>query len=213
MDNASEARNTLPMDSRNLDLDWGNAAFDIRHVLTGGFTYSLPAFSKSRLGDGWQVNVVATFQIRDAVQRHDRRRHQRHGRSARTGRTWSAIRSAGIVQPSTGTAVRYFNAAAVCGAARPARSATLGRNQFYGPSFRSAGPVRVQDHQTGRRIVAAAALRDLQHLQHRQLGQSRHFAVELDDLRAAHEHAQRQRRAGNRRGRAAQRAAGGEDPF
>ena len=48
MDNASEARNTLPMDSRNLDLDWGNAAFDIRHVLTGGFTYSLPAFSKSR---------------------------------------------------------------------------------------------------------------------------------------------------------------------
>jgi hypothetical protein len=62
MDNASEARNTLPMDSRNLDLDWGNAAFDIRHVLTGGFTYSLPAFSKSRLGDGWQFNVIATLQ-------------------------------------------------------------------------------------------------------------------------------------------------------
>jgi len=29
MDNGSEARNTLPMDSTNIDADWGNATFDI----------------------------------------------------------------------------------------------------------------------------------------------------------------------------------------
>ena len=62
MDNGSEARNTLPMIQNNIDADWGNAAFDIRHVLTAGFTYNLPAFGSGRFGDGWQVNTIATFQ-------------------------------------------------------------------------------------------------------------------------------------------------------
>jgi len=55
MDNGSEARNTLPLDSFNIEADWGNAAFDIRHVATAGFTYDLPAFGSGRFGDGWQV--------------------------------------------------------------------------------------------------------------------------------------------------------------
>jgi carboxypeptidase family protein len=62
MDNGSEARNTLPMDSRNIDLDFGNAAFDIRHVISAGFTYSMPAWNKSRFADGWQFNVISTIQ-------------------------------------------------------------------------------------------------------------------------------------------------------
>ncbi|HZR25920.1 MAG TPA: hypothetical protein VFA59_20135, partial [Vicinamibacterales bacterium] len=62
MDNGSEARNTLPMDSRNIDLDWGNAAFDIRHVITAGFTYTLPDTTGSRLRDGWQFNIISTIQ-------------------------------------------------------------------------------------------------------------------------------------------------------
>jgi carboxypeptidase family protein len=62
MDNGSEARNTLPMDSRNIDLDFGNAAFDIRHVISAGFTYSMPAWNKARFADGWQFNVISTIQ-------------------------------------------------------------------------------------------------------------------------------------------------------
>ncbi len=61
MDNGSEARNTLPMIQDNIDADWGNAAFDIRHVLTAGFTYNIPAWGSGRLGDGWQINTIATF--------------------------------------------------------------------------------------------------------------------------------------------------------
>jgi hypothetical protein len=135
MDNASEARNTLPMDSRNLDLDWGNAAFDIRHVLTGGFTYSLPAFSKSRLGDGWQVNVVATFQ--SGTPFNVTTGADTSGTGDRADRpNLVGDPFAGIVQPSTGTAVRYFNAAAFA-APLAGTFGNLARNQFYGPSFRT----------------------------------------------------------------------------
>src|SRR6185295_354914 len=49
MDNGSEARNTLPMIQNNIDADWGNASFDIRHVLTAGFTYNIPAWGTGRL--------------------------------------------------------------------------------------------------------------------------------------------------------------------
>jgi carboxypeptidase family protein len=134
-DNASEARNTLPMDSRNLDLDWGNASFDIRHVLTGGFTYSLPAFSKSRLGDGWQFNVIATLQtgtpFNVTTGTDTSGTGDRADRANLVGDPFS-----GIVQPTTGTAVRYFNPAAF---AAPAAGTfgNLARNQFYGPSFRT----------------------------------------------------------------------------
>ena len=62
MDNGSEARNTLPMDSTNIDLDWGNSAFDIRHVFTGGLNYDIPAFADNRLGKGWQLNAIMQFQ-------------------------------------------------------------------------------------------------------------------------------------------------------
>ena len=62
LDNGSEARNTLPMIQNDIDADWGNAAFDIRHVLGAGFSYSLPAMGTSRFGDGWQLNMIATIQ-------------------------------------------------------------------------------------------------------------------------------------------------------
>ena len=62
MDNGSEARNTLPMNSANIDQDWGNAAFDVRHVISAGFTYNLPARGTSQWGDGWQFNIISTIQ-------------------------------------------------------------------------------------------------------------------------------------------------------
>jgi len=135
MDNASEARNTLPMDSTNLDRDWGNAAFDIRHVLTGGFTYSLPAFGKSRLGDGWQFNIVATIQsgtpFNVTTGADTSGTGDRADRPNLVGDPFS-----GIVQPTSGTAVRFFNPAAF--ALPPAGSyGNLARNQFYGPNFRT----------------------------------------------------------------------------
>jgi hypothetical protein len=104
-------------------------------VLTGGFTYSLPAFSKSRLGDGWQVNVVATIQsgspFNVTTGADTSGTGDRADRPNLVGDPFS-----GVVQPSTGTAVRYFNPAAFA-APLAGTFGTLGRNQFYGPSFRT----------------------------------------------------------------------------
>lgn len=136
VDNGSEARNTLPMIQNNIDADWGNADFDIRHVLTAGFTYNIPAFGSGRLGDGWQVNTIATFQS---------------GRpfniTTGTDASGTGVRSdrpnlvgdpyAGIVQPTTTPlSVQYFNPAAF---AAPAAGTfgNLERNTLYGPGFKS----------------------------------------------------------------------------
>lgn len=135
MDNGSEARNTLPMNSANVDADWGNAAFDIRHVISAGFTYSLPALGKSRLGDGWQFNVISTIQSgtpfnittgTDASGTGDRA-----DRPNLVGDPF-----ADIVQPTTSTSVRYFNAAAF---RTPALGTfgNLARNAYYGPWFKT----------------------------------------------------------------------------
>ena len=135
MDNGSEARNTLPMDSTNIDADWGNASFDIRHVVSAGFTYNLPAWNGSRLADGWQFNVISTIQSgtpfnittgTDVSGTGDRQ-----DRPNLVGDPFG-----GIAQPTTGTAVRYFNPAAF---AVPAAGTfgNLPRNAYYGPWFKT----------------------------------------------------------------------------
>jgi hypothetical protein len=136
MDNGSEARNTLPMIQDNIDADWGNAAFDIRHVLTAGFTYSLPAWGSGRLGDGWQINTIATFTSGSPFTI-----------TTGTDASGTGVRSdrpnlvgdpyAGIVQPTTTPlSVQNFNPAAF---AAPAGGTfgNLERNALYGPGFKS----------------------------------------------------------------------------
>jgi hypothetical protein len=136
MDNGSEARNTLPMIQNDIDADWGNAAFDIRHVLTAGFTYTLPAFGTGRLGDGWQVNTIATFQSGSPFTI-----------TTGTDASGTGVRSdrpnlvgdpyAGVVQPATvPLSLQYFNPAAF---AQPAAGTfgNLERNALYGPGFKS----------------------------------------------------------------------------
>jgi outer membrane receptor protein involved in Fe transport len=133
-DHASEARNTLPMNSADLEADWGNAAFDIRHVLTAGFTYSLP-LGTSRWQDGWQVNVIAQFQSgtpfnvttgTDASGTGDR-----SDRPNLVGDPFS-----GVVQPNSPVSVQYFNPAAFAAPA-PGTFGNLARNAFYGPGFKT----------------------------------------------------------------------------
>ena len=136
MDNGSEARNTLPMIQNDIDADWGNAAFDIRHVLTAGFTYNLPAWGTGRLGDGWQVNTIATFQSGTPFTI-----------TTGTDASGTGVRSdrpnligdpyAGVVQPTTTPlSLQYFNPAAFASAAA-GTFGNLGRNALYGPGFKS----------------------------------------------------------------------------
>ncbi|MBI3492288.1 MAG: TonB-dependent receptor [Acidobacteria bacterium] len=135
MDNGSEARNTLPMNSSDIDADWGNASFDIRHVISAGFTYSLPALGSGRLGDGWQFNVISTIQSgspfnittgTDASGTGDRQ-----DRPNLIGDPFS-----GIVQPARSTSVQFFNPAAFV-APTPGTFGNLARNAYYGPWFKT----------------------------------------------------------------------------
>lgn len=135
MDNGSEARNTLPMNSLDIDADWGDAAFDIRHVMTAGFTYSLPAFGTSRLGDGWQANVIATFQ--SGTPFNITTGTDRSGTGARADRPdLVGDPYSGIVPSTSPLSVRYFNPAAF---AVPAAGTfgNLARNALHGPGFRT----------------------------------------------------------------------------
>jgi hypothetical protein len=135
MDNGSEARNTLPMNSSDINADWGNAAFDIRHVISAGFTYSLPALGSGRLGDGWQFNVISTIQsgtpFNVTTGADTDGTGDRQDRPNLVGDPF-----ADIVQPTTGTSVRYFNPAAF---AVPAAGTygNLARNAYYGPWFKT----------------------------------------------------------------------------
>jgi hypothetical protein len=135
MDNGSEARNTLPMNSADINADWGNAAFDIRHVISAGFTYNLPALGSGRLGDGWQFNVISTIQSGspfNVVTGADTDgTGDRQDRPNLVGDPF-----ANVVQPTTGTAVRYFDPGAF---AVPAAGTygNLPRNAYYGPWFKT----------------------------------------------------------------------------
>jgi hypothetical protein len=140
MDNGSEARNTLPMIQNNIDADWGNASFDIRHVFTAGFTYNIPAFGGGgRLGDGWQVNTIAVFQSGSPF-----------NITTGTDASGTGVRSdrpnlvgdpySGVVQPPTSATtpltLQWFNPSAF---AAPAAGTfgNLERDALYGPGFKS----------------------------------------------------------------------------
>jgi outer membrane receptor protein involved in Fe transport len=135
MDNGSEARNTLPMNSADINADWGNAAFDIRHVISAGFTYNVPAFGSGRLGDGWQFNVISTIQsgspFNITTGADTDGTGDRQDRPNLVGDPF-----ANVVQPTSGTAVRYFDPSAF---AVPAAGTfgNLARNAYYGPWFKT----------------------------------------------------------------------------
>jgi Carboxypeptidase regulatory-like domain len=60
-------RSTAPQNSYDIRADYGRAALDRRHVITGNFIYELPFFNKGHgllrtaLG-GWQVQGIVTYQ-------------------------------------------------------------------------------------------------------------------------------------------------------
>ena len=133
MDNASEARNTLPMNSADLEADCGNAAFDIRHVISAGFTYNLPAFA----GRGWR---------RLAVQHRSRRFRAARRSTSRPAPTPAA--RATVDRPNLvgdpfanlrrrrDPLLQYLQPGGVRGAGS-GDVRQLARNAYYGPWFKT----------------------------------------------------------------------------
>ena len=177
MDNGSEARNTLPMIQDNIDADWGNAAFDIRHVFTAGFTYNLP---------GARPRPAAATAGRSTRSRRSRAARRSRSRpaptpaapaSARIGPTWSAI-------PTPTSSSRTGDDAAVAAVVQPGGVRRAGGRHVRQPRTQRAlrpwvqerRPVGVQDDQVDRQRLGAAAARGVQPVQHHQLGEPRRGA-------------------------------------
>ncbi|HQZ40890.1 MAG TPA: TonB-dependent receptor [Vicinamibacterales bacterium] len=132
-DNGSEARNTLPLNSLDIDADWGNADFDIRHIMTAGFTYNVPELGMGRLGEGWQVNTIVTLQSGRPL--NITTGTDRSGTGALRDRpNLVGDPYANVPQAAAPRSVQYFNPAAF---ALPALGSygDLERNALYGPGF------------------------------------------------------------------------------
>ncbi len=141
-DTVSNVRNSGPEDSYNLARDYGNADFDVRHVVTGYLLYDIPNFVKSmpRLGKGWQLNALITHQsglpfsvftatnISNTFNRRDRLNLN--------GDPFSSV-----VQPANASGnytngYQWFNGSVFSIPAAGTFGATK-RNQFYGPHLNS----------------------------------------------------------------------------
>jgi hypothetical protein len=139
-DDMSNVRNNGPENSYNLALDWGNADFDVRHVVTGYLLYDIPNFAKSmpRLGKGWQMNMLLTHQsgspfsvttgtnVSDSFNFRDRLNV--------SGDPFSGVAQPANVSGNYTNGFQWFNGSVFSLPAAGTFGATK-RNQFYGPHF------------------------------------------------------------------------------
>ncbi len=134
-DDVSDARNNVVMNAYDVAADFGDSTgSDVRHIFTAGLSYEVPVFHNSRLGEGWQLNLIASLESGIPFNVTTGTDTSRSGdlvdRAAQVGDPFS-----GIVQPA-GLFPRFFNASAF--AAPPSGTfSALGRNAFHGPSFRT----------------------------------------------------------------------------
>jgi hypothetical protein len=63
LDENSQYRGSVPLDSTNLKAEYGNSDFDTRHNLSGSVTWDIPGSSRGPkiLTHGWQLNSLLTF--------------------------------------------------------------------------------------------------------------------------------------------------------
>ena len=135
MDNGSEARNTLPMDSTNIDRDWGNAAFDIRHVISAGFTYNVPTAGNSQWTDGWQFNVISTIQSGSPF--NILMGTDVDGTGDRQDRPNLAGDPFANLPTATNPLLQYYFNPAAFAAPAAGTYGNLARNAYYGPWFKT----------------------------------------------------------------------------
>jgi hypothetical protein len=123
LDEISQYRGAVPLDSTNLGAEYGNGDFDTRHNLSATFTWDIPGSSHGPkfLTHGWQVNSLMTF----------------HGGQptdeTRLGLDLVGNPYAGVSHKFSKSGVQWVNPDAF---AVPASGfGTLRRNQIYGPGY------------------------------------------------------------------------------
>jgi Carboxypeptidase regulatory-like domain len=137
LDEVTEYRGVLPLDSFNLRQEYGSSDFDTRQNFTAFFTYDVPGSSHGPrwLTHGWQVSSLWSF--------HSGQPFNFNAGTQRPGENVIGNPYAGITQSFSVAAggLQYVNPAAFCtpgatgcaGTTNP--NGNLGRNALYGPGF------------------------------------------------------------------------------
>src|SRR3984957_1505444 len=132
LDEISEYRGAIPLDSTNLAAEYGNGDFDTRQNLSGTLTWAIPGSSHGPrwVTHGWQVNTLMTFhggQPTDETRLGLDLIGDPHSASTVAGCGGGANHS------FTKSGVQWVNP---CAFAEPASGfGDLRRNQIYGPGF------------------------------------------------------------------------------
>ncbi len=129
LDEISEYRGAIPLDSANLKAEYGNSDFDTRQNFTAYLTYDIPGSSHGPriLTQGWQVSALLSF----------------HGGQpfdeTRPGLNLIGDPMAGITRTFSKSGVTWINENAFC---TPSATClpnnplgTVRRNQYYGPGY------------------------------------------------------------------------------
>jgi hypothetical protein len=143
LDEITAYRGVIPFDSYNLNADYGNSDFDIRHTFTGSLSWEVPgsSFGPRALTHGWVVSSVLSFhggppgdQVRQGIDIiGDPFAGVSH--SFVKGATLTDFTGVQWINPNA------FNTNLVPGACGRVTSdnrcyGTLRRNQVYGPGFK-----------------------------------------------------------------------------
>jgi Carboxypeptidase regulatory-like domain len=135
LDDASAVRNTVPMDSNDLALDYGRSSFDIRHTFNGYIVYQFPrsTHGPSRLVNGWQLNALPSYRTGTPFNvtygKNISGTFEMVDRVNESGNPF-----AGVNQGVQNRVATWFNKA-VFSAPAPGTYGMLGRDVFPGPAF------------------------------------------------------------------------------
>ena len=138
LDEVTEYRGVIPLDSYNLKAEYGNADFDTRHNFTAAWIYEIPGASwgPKILTHGWQLTSLWSF--------HTGQPFNITGGTQRPGLDLIANPFVGVSHNFSAAAggEPWVNPAAFCvpgaaGCTGPTDPmGNLSRNKYYGPSFK-----------------------------------------------------------------------------
>ncbi len=129
LDEVSEYRGPLPLDSNFLQAEYGNGDFDTRQNFSAFFTYDIPGSSHGPkiLTHGWQVTGLMTFHGGQPLS------------EIRPGLNQIADPFAGVSHAFNKSGVTWYNPLAFCTPSPTCLPNTLlgtvARNSIYGPGF------------------------------------------------------------------------------
>ncbi len=130
LDEVTEYRGVIPLDSTNLKAEYGNGDFDTRHNFTATIAYSIPGSSwgPKILTHGWQLSSLFSF--------HTGQPFNINGGTERPGYDLIGDPFAGVSHTFSAAngGEQWVNPAVFV--ATPNSLGNLSRNKFYGPSFK-----------------------------------------------------------------------------